>query len=170
MKRWMPMRTLIVALLFGAADVFAGGLTALQVQQIKAELTELVMNYGISRDQRDAQGWASNFTVDGRLLLGNEWFTGMDVLRTRVEKSDPDELTMHVVSTWQFKVIDKDTATGLVYMTVYRKTVKGPRAEGQAIPIDGFVALSKYADKYQRTKDGWKFAERRSMPVFTSAK
>jgi hypothetical protein len=40
---------------------------------------------------------------------------------------------------------------------------------GQPIPVKGFAVLGQYHDKYVRTEEGWKFAERVMKPVFTTA-
>jgi len=52
---------------------------------------------------------------------------------------------------------------------VYGGTPDETQSGEQVIPIDGFRLMGKYHDKYVRTDEGWKFAERRLQRVFTAA-
>lgn len=168
MKEVGMICVLVVTLLHGFSSVQAGELSDRDEQRIKAEISDLVSDYAVYRDEKNAEGYANTFAPNGRIWLRGEWFEGRDAIRKRIEIANPNVVTMHVVTTGQIKFTGRDTATGIQYVTVYTKMLDDPPDDNEVIPVDGFVVLGKYYDKYVRTDDGWKFAERQLVPVFTS--
>lgn len=116
-----------------------------EIEALRGEFTDAAM-------MRDRARFASLFTEDGALrmpdipveLLGREEIrAGGEALQARWD---------FFVQTTHAGVIelDGDTATGRTYIQELFRTLDG--LEGQNFAI--------YHDRYRRTPDGWKFAER----------
>lgn len=116
-----------------------------EIEALRGEFTDAAM-------MRDRARFASLFTEDGALrmpdipveLLGREEIrAGGEALQARWD---------FFVQTTHAGVIelDGDTATGRTYIQELFRTLDG--VEGQNFAI--------YHDRYRRTPDGWKFAER----------
>lgn len=138
--------------------------------QIKAEINELVNAYGIHRDDGNAVGYADTFAEDGVLIIHGESYKGREVLRKRVENGSTSNVNMHIITTGLITLIDNNNATGVHYSTIYRSPKGEDYKVGTAVPLKGITSVAKYFDKYIRTDEGWKFAERKSVPAFTAAK
>jgi ketosteroid isomerase-like protein len=101
---------------------------------------------------RDRARLASLFTVDGALRMPNipAELVGREEIRAGAER---------LQAQWEFFVqtthpgtiqLDGDTATCRAYIQELARTRDGRQGQNYAI----------YHDRYQRTRDGWKFAER----------
>ncbi|MGI5327397.1 nuclear transport factor 2 family protein [Actinomadura nitritigenes] len=127
-------------------------MTDLQAIADRVEIEALRGEFSDSAMMRDRARLASLFTEDGALrmpdipveLLGREEIrAGGEALQARWD---------FFVQTTHAGVIelDGDTATGRTYIQELFRTLDG--VEGQNFAI--------YHDRYRRTPDGWKFAER----------
>lgn len=116
-----------------------------EIEALRAEFTDAVM-------MRDRPRLASLFTADGVLRMPNipVHLVGRDEIRDVGEQ---------LQSRWDFFVqnshpgavnLDGDTATGRTFIQEIVRTLDGLEGLNYAI----------YHDRYQRTADGWKFAER----------
>ncbi|GAB3431158.1 nuclear transport factor 2 family protein [Actinophytocola sediminis] len=102
--------------------------------------------------QRDYDRWGALFTQDGvwRIPAGGIEFTGREEVRAGIER---------LQGTWEFFVqnthpgwleLDGDTGVGRVYIQELGRFRDGSSHANFAI----------YHDRYRRTPEGWKFAER----------
>jgi ketosteroid isomerase-like protein len=116
-----------------------------EIEALRAEFSDAVM-------MRDRARLASLFTRDGVLRMPNvpAEMTGREEIRVRGEQ---------LQTFWDFFVqttnqgviaLDGDTASGRAYMHELMRLRDGTSHVNYAI----------YHDRYQRTTEGWKFAER----------
>jgi len=116
-----------------------------EIEALRGEFTDAVM-------MRDRPRLASLFTVDGVLRMPN----------IPVEQVGREEILVggeRLQSQWDFFVqtthpgtivLDGDTATGRAYLQELARTLDGRQGLNYAV----------YHDRYRRTVEGWKFAER----------
>ncbi|MFI5797463.1 LUD domain-containing protein [Streptomyces sp. NPDC051677] len=116
-----------------------------EIEALRGEFTDAVM-------MRDRPRLASLFTPDGALRMPN----------IPVEQVGREEIIAggeRLQSLWDFFVqnthpgtilLDGDTATGRAYIQELARTLDGRQGLNYAV----------YHDRYQRTVEGWKFAER----------
>jgi ketosteroid isomerase-like protein len=116
-----------------------------EIEALRAEFTDAAM-------MRDRARMASLFTPDGVLRMPDipAEMTGREEIRVKGEQ---------LQAQWDFFVqnthpgavqLDGDTATGRAFMQELGRALDGRQGVNYAI----------YHDRYQRTEDGWKFAER----------
>ncbi|MFD4526324.1 LUD domain-containing protein [Streptomyces sp. NPDC058470] len=116
-----------------------------EIEALRGEFTDAAM-------MRDRPRLASLFTPDGALRMPN----------IPVEQVGREEIRAggeRLQSQWDFFVqtthpgtilLDGDTATGRAYIQELARTLDGRQGVNYAV----------YHDRYQRTEEGWKFAER----------
>ncbi|MBD0424709.1 LUD domain-containing protein [Streptomyces sp. TRM S81-3] len=116
-----------------------------EIEALRGEFTDAAM-------MRDRRRLASLFTPDGALRMPN----------IPVEQIGREEIVAggeRLQSQWDFFVqnthpgtiqLDGDTATGRAYIQELARTLDGRQGLNYAV----------YHDRYQRTEEGWKFAER----------
>ncbi len=107
----------------------------------------------------DYDRYASLFTPDGvwRVPAVNAEFTGREEIRAGIKRLKED-LWEFLVQTSHPGVIqlDGDTASGRAYVLSFGRFREG----------GSHLNYSVYHDRYQRTPDGWKFAERVDEVVY----
>jgi ketosteroid isomerase-like protein len=116
-----------------------------EIEALRAEFTDAVMMH-------DYERLASLFTQDGTVLLPHAY--GEAVRREDMRAGGEQLLALldYLVQTTHpgTVVLDGDTASGRAYMSELTRFRDG-RSE---------LNYGIYHDRYQRTPDGWKFAER----------
>jgi uncharacterized protein (TIGR02246 family) len=116
-----------------------------EIEALRAEFTDALM-------MRDYDRFASLFTSDGawRIPYIKVEIVGREEIRTAIERMQ---------GLWEYFVqtthpgtiqVDGDTAAGRAYILEFGQMRDG-RSE---------LNYSLYHDRYRRTVDGWKFAER----------
>ncbi|MFB7211745.1 LUD domain-containing protein [Streptomyces sp. NPDC056255] len=116
-----------------------------EIEALRGEFTDAAM-------MRDRSRLASLFTADGALRMPNipVELIGREEIRDGGER---------LQSQWDFFVqtthpgtilLDGDTATGRAYIQELARTLDGRQGMNYAV----------YHDRYRRTAEGWKFAER----------
>jgi hypothetical protein len=119
-----------------------------EIEALRGEFTDAAM-------MRDRPRLASLFTPDGALRMPNipAELVGREEICAGGER---------LQSQWDFFVqtthpgtimLDGDTATGRAYIQELARTLDGRQGLNYAVYHD-------YHDRYQRTAEGWKFAER----------
>lgn len=127
-------------------------MTDMQAVADRVEIEALRSEFSDAAMMRDRARLASLFTEDGVLRMPNVpvELTGREEIRTGGEA---------LQARWDFFVqtthpgvieLGGDTATGRAYIHEIVRTLDG---------IEG-VNFAVYHDRYRRTPDGWKFAER----------
>jgi ketosteroid isomerase-like protein len=113
-----------------------------EIEALRGEFTDAAM-------MRDWDRAASLFTGDGVLRMHVE-FAGREAIRAGIEELQ-SRLDYFVQNTHPGRIeLAGDTASGRAYMSELIRVRDGGSHLNYAI----------YHDRYQRTPDGWKFAER----------
>ncbi|MEU9243905.1 nuclear transport factor 2 family protein [Streptomyces sp. NPDC048385] len=116
-----------------------------EIEALRGEFTDTVM-------MRDRPRLASLFTPDGALRMP-------DIPAELIGREEIITGSERLQSVWDFFVqnthpgtivLDGDTATGRAYIQELARTLDGREGLNYAV----------YHDRYQRTEEGWKFAER----------
>jgi ketosteroid isomerase-like protein len=116
-----------------------------EIEALRGEFTDAAM-------MGDYDRAASLFTPDGALRMPNipAELVGQDQLRAWGERV-PNFVEFLIQNTHPGIIqLDGDTATGRAYMSEIGRLLDGTAELNYAI----------YHDRYRRTADGWKFAER----------
>ena len=116
-----------------------------EIEALRGEFTDAIMMHDYDR-------FASLFTDDGvwRIPYIDVEIVGRDEIRTAIERMQ---------GIWDYFVqvthpgsirLDGDTAAGRAYITELGRKRDGDSEQNHSL----------YHDRYRRTSDGWKFAER----------
>lgn len=129
-------------------------------------LRDLVEAYARCADRCDGPGLAALFEADGELRVRQPRETAPSrVLRGRAEIADAIgrlaryDATFHLVAN-HYLTIAGDEATGEVYCLAHHVTAGGA-------DVRDHVMVIRYADRYRRAPDGWRFAERELHVAWT---
>ena len=127
--------------------------------RIERECERLVTLYCHYVDHGEAERIAELFTKDGAWRSPEVKMEGGDAIRRGFARRQANRARMsrHVCNNCLIDVIDADNARGCVYLTLYRHDGE----EGRRISLlDGPVLVGEYRDRFERTAEGWRFAER----------
>lgn len=126
---------------------------------VEAAIGSLVARYAKHADALDAPGITGLFADDGTLVIAGNAYAGHAAITGWMEKV-AGAVTMrgrHIVSNlvieWRADAPDVATASADMIFVA--------RAEAGA-PL-GIVAAAHYEDRFVRTTDGWRFAQREIM-------
>ena len=121
------------------------------------EITELLARYADGVNCRDIEAWAAVWVEDCLYNLNGELeVKGRDAIMALYAKSMKSvESMLQLVHNGTVEV-DGDSATGRWYVTEYRVM-----DEDTSVFVIGV-----YQDRYVRTADGWKFAERNFDQIY----
>ena len=146
MQSKLPLIALLIALLPGFIRADEAAVRA---------CTQLVMDYAVHRDNGNAEAYAALFAKNASLsLLGDSW-QGREAILERM-RTAPAQTSLHLMSTVRIQVESPDRATGVSYAEVYIE----PAGE-LPLATQGFAAIGRYHDRFERTDEGWRIAERR---------
>jgi ketosteroid isomerase-like protein len=132
------------------------------------ELKRLNDDYVCYADQQDFDKFVTLFTDDAVLEIGGIERKGHAAIKKHFSDR-PQMVTRHICTNLRYEPLDSNTATGEVYLTVYRAAGNHTEADGP-VPYDRPDWIGEYRDRYVRTGDGWKFKERRLHVRFEKVK
>ncbi len=123
----------------------------------RAEIIELTSRYGRAMAEGDAEGWANLFTDDGALLSAFSGETrGHDALRDMATN------------------VSRGPRGGLLAIVDFMITIDGDQAEqvctGVIVERGDQPIVGRYHDELERTPAGWRFRQRRYVPVHAVAR
>ncbi len=144
----------LMAQLILITSVFAD-LSAAEKREIIFDCTLLVNDYAYYRGLRDPENFANLFTEDARMTVRGEWIGGREALVDHVLHDDPNDVSMHLVTTVKIEPIDEQNATGVTYAAV----AHGLKGDAPAT-LESFEVIGNHFDKYVKTEDGWRISER----------
>ena len=126
---------------------------------IERECERMVTLYCHYVDHGEAERIAELFAKDGVWRSPEVTMNGEDELRRgfRARQQNQKRRSRHLCSNLLIDVIDADNAKGCVYLTLYRHDGGEDRA---VAPLPGPQIVGEYRDRFVRTADGWRFAER----------
>ena len=116
---------------------------------IEHDCAKLIARYANLNDAADWRGVAALFAPDGRLArptAPNEWIKGRDAILASF-LARPARRTRHLCSNVVVTVTSEYEATAESAMALF-------------LPED-VVKVGSFDDRFVRTEDGWRFAERR---------
>jgi ketosteroid isomerase-like protein len=130
----------------------------------------LVLDFATFVDARDYDAVALLFAEDGtfaRPRAAAAVIEGRGAIRASFQSRPPDEITRHFVSNLRVDVLSVDQAQGAFYLVLHTAKQSDPAAELGAfgLPTDGRALIADIQDKYVRTHDGWRIAQRRGRIV-----
>jgi uncharacterized protein (TIGR02246 family) len=117
-----------------------------EIEALRGEFADAGMMHDYDR-------FASLFTQDGawRMPYMNVEFVGREAIRAGIERAQEEVWEYFVYQTHPGTIqFDGDTAVGRAYVSEF-----GHMRDGRSQ-----LHYSLYHDRYRRTPDGWKFAER----------
>lgn len=137
-----------------------------QQMLIERECERLVMRYCHLIDRGEAALVADLFTDDGVWKAPGIVLAGRNEVAAQMaaRQERADLRSRHVCSTFVCDVTDEDHASGVVYLSLYRRTAdpdrKGP------VGVAGPTVVGEYRDEFARTDHGWRIAKRELIVTF----
>jgi len=123
--------------------------------------TRLIAQYAYLNDERRFDELAALFTDDAVLYrpsAPDQAIVGRAAILAAFRKRPAQTMTFHVCSDILIDVVDDATALGRSRILL----LSAPRGEpGGPAPVAGTPVPGVFRDRFVRTDDGWKFAERR---------
>jgi hypothetical protein len=122
---------------------------------MREELQELALGYADGADRRDVEAFATLFAEDARLTVvdpdgtARPSLVGRDAIAAIPDRLRRYDRTVHVVREQRVEPDGPDTATGTVDCEAHHH-----------LGDTDTVMTITYEDRYRRTEDGWRFAER----------
>jgi len=132
-------------------------------ERIERACLRIVVDCSHAADSYRHDEFVNLFTTDGVLSLPRGEFRGHAAIAAMLDGRDRTQRSRHVVTNARITVQDSTHATGVVYLTLY----KGVPMAGEAVVYDTAPeSVGYYEDRYVKTAEGWRFAARRSIPLF----
>lgn len=124
------------------------------IRGIEQDCARLINRYANRNDAADWVAVAELYAVDGRMArptAPDQWIVGRDAILAAF-LARPPRTTRHICANIEVEVIGPDAARGESAMLLF--TGEGPPKVGS------------FHDRFVRTQDGWRFAERRGILHF----
>jgi uncharacterized protein (TIGR02246 family) len=138
---------------------------AIERMAIERECERLVTRYCHVIDHGEASRVADLFTEDGIWRAPGVVHQGIDKIRSAftAREETRERMSRHVCNNGLIEVVDEDHATGVVYLTLYRHDGDEQR---RVSPLEGAEMVGEYRDRFVRTAQGWRIAERSTHVSF----
>ncbi len=132
---------------------------------IERECQRLVTAYCHYVDHGEAAKIADLFTEDGVWTGGNITLKGREQLQRGFgrRQANSERMSRHVCQNFLCDVIDEQNASAVVYLVLYRHDGDPER---EFSPLPGPELVGEYRDRFVRTSQGWRIAERRTIASF----
>ena len=153
-------RTSGVLQLFAASLLLFSAAAAASDVEDRFLIMELMDRYGVVHDFGSPEEYADLFTAEGEIGTSTK---GREALIAQAKRDHerfsappgPDgkvsSIMRHIISNRVVKLTGPDTAEGSCYVI----TMINDKKDGPLV-----MSLSRYVDRYARTKDGWRIAHR----------
>ena len=125
---------------------------------------DLIIAYAKFLDMAEYDQCADMFEDNATLDVWSE-LKGKSAILAAMSARPSDLLTRHIMTNILITVIDERQATGVSYLTLYRKIGKLNRGE-EKTPFTRPAAVGQYNDEFVLTKDGWRFSRRKAHFTF----
>lgn len=129
-------------------------LTHEQIRACEHDCARLIARYANRSDAADWAAVAALYAPNGRMArptAPDEWIEGRDAILAAFQ-ARPARTTRHICSNVEISVLDDSNAVGESAMLLFTG--------------DGLPKVGSFLDRFVRTDDGWRFAERRGLLVF----
>ena len=129
---------------------------------------KLSIDYARHVDFAEYDAMADLFTVDALLDAGAP-LKGRENIRQGLFKRSPKLRSRHILTNISIEVVDKDSARGISYLSLYRHI--GEQSLGNdTIEFDGPAAIGHYSDQFRRESGIWKIQSRVLSIAFQNPK
>lgn len=127
----------------------------------------LIVDYCRFVDFGEASRIAELFTEDGTWESVGVLMSGRDDIRAQFLEREgvTRRESRHVCTNVGIDVISPDEAVGLCYLVNYRHDRREGESSG-TVPAAAPKFVGEYRDRFRRTPDGWRFAQRRINIAF----
>jgi ketosteroid isomerase-like protein len=141
----------------------------LQRLLIERACGRLVAQYCHVIDHGEAARVAELFTEDGVWASPENTMTGRAAILKGFtnRQNNKGRMSRHVCNNLLLDVIDENTASGVVYLTLYRHDAEEGRRTSPAQPP---AVVGEYRDRFRNTADGWRFERREIVVSFAPSK
>jgi uncharacterized protein (TIGR02246 family) len=133
-----------------------------EMRNVEAACYALCVEYSDAIDSQDYARLAEVFAEDAAFVLpigSKEPIRGADKIVAMFQARPRNRLTHHIISNFRVRMETMDTAVGTCRVLLYTSDVSEPETpEGRKAVDKQFMGT--YQDRYVRTKNGWRFAER----------
>ena len=137
-------------------------LTLQQLSDIQA-CHDLVVDCALVIDESRYDDLARIFSADGvfaRPTVPDEPIVGCDAIIGAFKKRPVNRIGQHLVMNIRVTLTGQDTAEGTSSIMLYMTDAEAPFENGKGRRATGPL-LGVYKDRYVRTADGWRIADRR---------
>lgn len=158
-RTFAPQKAGVTWLLAASLLLLSGAAAASEVED-RFLIMELMDRYGVVHDFGTPEEYADLFTPDGQ--IGTR-IKGREALIAQAKRDHerfsappgPDgkvsSIMRHIISNRVVKLTGPDSAEGSCYVI----TIINDKEEGPLV-----MSISRYVDRYARTRDGWRIAHR----------
>jgi hypothetical protein len=143
-------------------------MTDLERMLIERACERLVVEYCHFVDHGEASKIAGQFTEDGIWTSRENTMSGRNEIEAgfRRREAATRRRSRHVCTNLLVRVLDENTAEGVVYLTLYRHDDPD---ESPVRPSDIPDIVGEYRDRFVRTDEGWRFQRREIAVDFSRA-
>ena len=138
-------------------------LTQSEILQAEHACHALSVEYAEIVDTQDYERLREIFAEDaalGRPFNPQDTIRGIENIIASFTSRPRNRLTHHIVSNIRVRVESPDTASGTCRVLLYTSDTSEPETpEGRKASLKQMMGT--YRDRFVRTKNGWRFAERR---------
>jgi len=143
-------------------------LTETEILNMEQACEALAIEYAEIVDAQDYERLREIFTEDATLVrraTTQETVLGLDNIIASFTSRPRNRLTYHILSNIRVRVETPDTAGGTCRVLLFTSDTCEPQTpEGRKVAPRQLMGT--YHDRYIRTKDGWRFTERRGDILF----
>ena len=136
----------------------------LEILAIKDACQSVSLRFGRLQDDRRYEDLPKLATSDATYTRLGEKLSLADFVAW--VKTMPPNKTRHFVTTTEIDIVNKDSAKGLTYYTLY---LYGGEEE-PPYPLEGPFVVGEYHEEFARTDDGWKIKAREARIIFRKQK
>ena len=133
-----------------------------EMRNVEAACYALCAEYAEIIDTQDYARLAEVFADDATFTLpigAKEPIRGADKIVAMFQSRPGNRLTHHLISNFRVRMETRATAVGTCRVLLFTSDVSEPETpEGRKTASKQLMGT--YRDRYVRTKDGWRFAER----------
>jgi ketosteroid isomerase-like protein len=127
------------------------------------ECQRLVVDSAAYNDSRDWEALAALYADEGVLARPNgARVVGREAIAESYAAAPANRRTRHVCTNWRFDLEGPDTARGRTSVLVYSWDVDREPDVKFGHQLDSRMVIGDFADRFTRTPDGWRIAERRA--------
>jgi hypothetical protein len=126
---------------------------------IERDCERLVTAYCHFIDHGEAERVADLFSEEGCWISAEATLEGREGIRKAMaaRQANTGRMSRHVCNNLRLDIQDENSASGTVYLTLYRSDGKPDRS---LAPLEGPAMVGEYRDRFVRTAQGWRISHR----------